>query len=135
MRKRGVRTKALLYVGCVWALVAAAVAAPSGAGADHGRPATAAQQPRAVSAANGARLFAEYACYACHGTEGQGGVGPRLIARATPDALIRYVRKPGGVMPAYTSMVISEPDLVDIHAYLKSIPPSPSAKGIPLLQQ
>jgi mono/diheme cytochrome c family protein len=93
------------------------------------------QQARAVSATNGGRLFAEYACYACHGTEGQGGAGPRLIARATADSLIRYVRKPGGVMPAYTSRVISEQDLIDIHAYLKSIPPSPPAKDIPLLQQ
>jgi mono/diheme cytochrome c family protein len=93
------------------------------------------QQTRSVSAAKGKRLFADYYCYACHGTEGQGGAGPRLIARATADPLIRYVRKPGGVMPAYTSHVISEQDLVDIHAYLKSIPPSPPAKSIPLLQQ
>jgi mono/diheme cytochrome c family protein len=94
-----------------------------------------AQQTRSVSAASGKRLFAEYYCYACHGTEGQGGAGPRLIARATADPLIRYVRKPSGVMPAYTSRVIPEQDLIDIHAYLKSIPPSPPAKSIPLLQQ
>jgi ubiquinol-cytochrome c reductase cytochrome c subunit len=92
-------------------------------------------QARPVSATNGARLFTEYSCYACHGTDGQGGAGPHLIARATADPLIRYVRKPSGVMPAYTSKVISEQDLRDIHAYLKSIPPSPPAKSIPLLQQ
>jgi ubiquinol-cytochrome c reductase cytochrome c subunit len=98
-------------------------------------PSTAQSPTRAASAVNGRRLFAEYYCYACHGTEGQGGAGPRLIARATADPLIRYVRKPSGVMPAYTSKVISEQDLVDIHAYLKSIPPSPPAKSISLLQQ
>ena len=85
--------------------------------------------------ANGKRLYAEYYCYACHGTEGQGGAGPRLIARATPDAMIRYVRKPSGVMPPYTSKVMSEQALVDIHAFLRSIPPSPPAKTIPLLQR
>jgi len=71
-----------------------------------------------------------------NGTEGQGGVGPRIIARATPDSLIRYVRKPTGWnMPAYTSTVISERELRDLHTYLGSVPPSPPAKSIPLLQQ
>lgn len=93
------------------------------------------EQTRSISAANGKRLFTEYYCYACHGTEGQGGAGPRLIARASADPLIRYVRRPSGVMPAYTTRVIPEPDLLDIHAYLKSIPPSPPAKSIALLQQ
>jgi mono/diheme cytochrome c family protein len=93
------------------------------------------QQVKTGNAENGKRVFTNYYCYACHGTEGQGGAGPRLIARATADPLIRYVRKPSGVMPAYTSTVISEQDLIDIHAYLKSIPPSPPAKSIPLLQQ
>jgi ubiquinol-cytochrome c reductase cytochrome c subunit len=89
-----------------------------------------------ASADNGKRLFMTYYCYSCHGTEGQGGAGPRLIARATPDSLIRYVRKPTGTnMPPYTSKVISNEDLQDIHAYLRSIPPSPPAKTIALLQQ
>ena len=88
------------------------------------------------SAENGKRLYMTYYCYSCHGTEGHGGAGSRLIARATPDALIRYVRKPsGGNMPPYTTKVISDQDLIDIHAYLRSIPPSPAAKSIPMLQQ
>jgi ubiquinol-cytochrome c reductase cytochrome c subunit len=89
-----------------------------------------------ANADNGKRLFMTYYCYSCHGTEGQGGAGPRLVARATPDSLIRYVRKPtGGNMPAYTSKVIADKDLMDIHAYLRSVPPSPPAKTIALLQQ
>jgi ubiquinol-cytochrome c reductase cytochrome c subunit len=91
------------------------------------------QAPRSATAENGKRLFMSYYCYACHGTEGQGGVGPRLVARATPDSLIRYVRKPSGIMPAYTSKVISEQDLRDIHAYLRSVPASPPARNIPIL--
>ena len=96
----------------------------------------AATNRRAGSAENGKRLYMTYYCYSCHGTEGHGGAGSRLIARATPDALIRYVRKPtGGNMPPYTTKVISDQDLIDIHAYLRSVPPSPPAKSIPMLQQ
>jgi mono/diheme cytochrome c family protein len=101
---------------------------------DRGPERAALQQ--AANAENGKRLFMTYYCYSCHGTEGQGGAGPRLIARATPDSLIRYVRKPtGATMPPYTSKVISDTELLDIHAYLRSIPPSPPAKTIALLQQ
>ncbi len=93
-------------------------------------------EPNAGDAANGRKLFMSYYCYSCHGTEGRGGVGPRLVARATADPLIRYVRKPtGGNMPPYTSKVISDQQLIDINSYLRSLPPSPSARSIPLLQQ
>jgi mono/diheme cytochrome c family protein len=92
-------------------------------------------QPDATAnAENGKRLFMTYFCYACHGTEGQGGAGPRLVAAAAPDALIRYVRRPtGGGMPPYTSKSIADQQLRDIHAYLRSVPRSPSAKSIPIL--
>lgn len=87
-------------------------------------------------AVRGKRVFMEYYCYSCHGTDGQGGAGPRLVVGESPDRLIRYVRKPtGGNMPAYTSKSISDRDLRDIHAYLRSIKPSPAAKTIPLLNR
>ena len=99
---------------------------------------TAGQGPSLVgNAENGKKLFTTYYCFACHGTAGQGGsAGARLVPRpASPDALIRYVRKPTGNMPPYTSKVISDLELADIQAFLRSIPPSPAAKSIPLLIQ
>lgn len=96
-----------------------------------------APQPDGTSARaeEGKRLYTTYYCYACHGTLGQGGAGPRLIVAESPTPMIRFVRKPTGTMPPYTSRVISNQDLAHIHAYLKSIPPSLPAKSIPLLNQ
>ena len=86
-------------------------------------------------AVNGKKLFLADGCYQCHGYVGQGGragarIGPPVLNTA---ALIRYVRRPSGQMPAYTEKVISDQQLTDIYAYLKSIPTPPAAKDIPLL--
>src|ERR1700689_921964 len=83
---------------------------------------------------NGKRLFVKLGCYTCHGYQGQGGgagakLAPRPIAAA---ALIAYVRHPAGSMPPFTSKVVSDQDLKDIHAYLASVPAPPPAKDIPL---
>jgi ubiquinol-cytochrome c reductase cytochrome c subunit len=76
-------------------------------------------------------------CYTCHGYEGQGGgagakLAPNPIATV---ALIAYVRHPAGTMPPFTKKVVSDEDLIDIHAYLASIAAPPPAKDIPLLSQ
>jgi mono/diheme cytochrome c family protein len=86
---------------------------------------------------NGKRLFEADGCYQCHGYAAQGGRdGPRLAATAlNAQALIRYVRRPFGAMPAFTEKVLSEQDLTDIHAYLKAFPVAKAAKDIPLLDQ
>lgn len=96
----------------------------------------AAQTAPAGNAENGKRLFMQKNCYYCHGTVGQGGRdGARLTATSlNADGLIRYVRKPAGAMPAYTEKLISDQELRDIHAYLKSMPAS-NPKDIPLLNQ
>ena len=91
----------------------------------------------AGNAENGKRLFGAYYCYTCHGTLGQGGtagarIAPRPIAFA---AFLRYVRKPSGQMPPFTSKVIADQDLTDIYAFLRSVPPPPAAPSIPLLNQ
>jgi mono/diheme cytochrome c family protein len=90
-----------------------------------------------VKVANGRLLFRRYFCYSCHGTDGQGGAGARLKAPDLPPfaAFRRYVREPAGRMPAYRSRALSDAQLVDIYAYLKSIPAPPPAKDIPLLNQ
>ena len=46
-----------------------------------------------------------------------------------------YVRKPTGAMPAYTEKILSDKELTDIFAYLKSLPPAKAVKDIPLLDQ
>jgi mono/diheme cytochrome c family protein len=83
---------------------------------------------------NGKKLFTSYGCYECHGRAAQGGVGPRLGPNPLPFAAFSaYVRHPSGTMPPYTAKVATDHDLADIHAYLASLPASPKAKDIPLL--
>jgi len=88
----------------------------------------------------GKQDFVTYLCHSCHGFTGQGGqtdVAPRInVDRLSVDALIAYTRNPGGRMPPYrTEDQVPDAALRDIHAYLKSLPPSPAADDIPLLNQ
>jgi len=78
-----------------------------------------------VNAENGKKLFVKYGCYECHGREAQGSVmtGPRLGPNPIPfEVLLAYVRKPTREMPPYTDKVVSDHDLADIYAFLKSRP-------------
>jgi mono/diheme cytochrome c family protein len=88
-------------------------------------------------AANGKKLFLRDGCYECHGYAGGGGVAGARIAAIGLNAqgLIRYVRAPGGQMPAYTDKVISDQELTDVWAYLQTLPKAKPVKDIPLLQQ
>jgi ubiquinol-cytochrome c reductase cytochrome c subunit len=47
--------------------------------------------------------------------------------------LSTFIRTTKGDMPPYTEKVVSNQDLADIYAYLRSIPPAPEFKSIPLL--
>jgi mono/diheme cytochrome c family protein len=79
----------------------------------------------AENAENGKKLFVKYGCYECHGREAQGSVmtGPRLGPNPIPfEVLLAYVRKPTREMPPYTDKVVSDHDLADIYAFLKSRP-------------
>src|SRR3954464_7120100 len=94
-------------------------------------------------AENGRKLFVADGCYQCHGRQGQGGAaapvgsyGPRLAPPKLPVEAIRlYVRHPSGSMPPYTAKVLSDSDINDIYAFLKTIPAPRPLKEIPLLNQ
>jgi len=97
-----------------------------------------AQPPAPVgNVENGKRLFTRDGCWECHGYAGQGGRdGARLADTAlTVTQLTRYVRKPTGAMPAYIDKVMTDQELADIWAYLKSMPAPKAAKDIPLLNE
>ena len=86
--------------------------------------------PDRAHLAHGRQLYIADGCAQCHGYSGQGTVGPRLAPNPIPlDIFTRQMRNPRGVMPVYTSKVLSEADLADIYAYLKSVPqPLPAAR-------
>ncbi len=86
---------------------------------------------------NGRKLFDRFGCYECHGHEGQGGAaGVRLGPQPIPYAAFsRYVRHPARQMPPYTAKVVTDRELSDIYAFLRSIPQPPSASSIPILNR
>lgn len=102
------------------------------------------QSPAAVgNAENGKKLYMADGCYQCHGREGQGGssapvgsYGPRLAPPKIPVVALRaYIRHPSGGMPPYTAKVLSDSEVDDIYAFLKTIPAPRPVKDIPLLNQ
>jgi ubiquinol-cytochrome c reductase cytochrome c subunit len=99
------------------------------------QPAQAAGAPAAGNADSGKRLFSKIGCYECHGLEAQGATqtaAPRLGPNPiTFPAFARYVRKPKGEMPVYTEKVVSDQDLADLYAFVKSRPQPPDPKTLP----
>ena len=86
------------------------------------------------NATKGKEWFFNYNCYSCHGFSGQNGPGNRLVPmKMSQAAFMAYVRKPAR-MPTYSAKVISDQQLADIWAHIKSLPDAPAAKYIPLLQ-
>ena len=84
----------------------------------------------------GKQLYTSSGCYECHGREGQGSrfSGPRLgPPPISVGGFTEYIRAPKGQMPPYTRKVLSDAEVGDIYAFLKSIPQPPAAKSIPLL--
>jgi mono/diheme cytochrome c family protein len=88
---------------------------------------------------NRKKLFMSKGCFECHGTVGQRSTaagGARIRPPALSfDEMVQYVHHPSGQMPPYTSKVISDQDLADIYAYLKSQPKTQPGKNIPLLSE
>ena len=99
---------------------------------------TPAQTPTAPPSGNaqtGKDLYLRYSCYACHSYDGHGGAGARLVPLPMNTArFTAYIRNPPRPqMPAYSTKLLSDAQLADIWAYIKSLPVSAEAKDIPLL--
>ncbi|WP_026332578.1 c-type cytochrome [Deinococcus apachensis] len=72
-------------------------------------------------------------CSGCHGQNGEGGIGPALNAATGPgswdigqfEAAVRQGHAPdhelGPIMPRFTKEQLSDEDLTDIYAYLKTL--------------
>jgi mono/diheme cytochrome c family protein len=93
-----------------------------------------AQSP-AGDAKHGKELFVSYSCYSCHSFDGHGGAGARLVPMPLNQAGFTAFVRNAGRMPSYSSKVLSDDKLADIYAYIKSLPTSPDAKNIPLIQE
>jgi ubiquinol-cytochrome c reductase cytochrome c subunit len=95
--------------------------------------------PSSANPENGKRFYTSFGCYECHGLQGQGSTqtgGARLGPPQIPfSGFVAYARQPNGQMPPYTSKAISDAQLADIYAFLRSIPQASPAKDIPLLNQ
>ncbi len=99
-------------------------------------PALAQSAAPAGDAKHGELLYMADGCYQCHGTVGQGsrGTGPRLTPNTIPyDAFAAQLRKPADIMPPYTALVVSESQLADIYAYIKSVPGPAKAGDVTIL--
>jgi mono/diheme cytochrome c family protein len=84
----------------------------------------------------GAAIFVKNGCYQCHGRIGQGTIaGARLMqTKLTQAGFIGFVRNPPpSSMPQFRAQAMSDQELADVYAYIKSIPPPKAAKDIPLL--
>lgn len=100
-------------------------------------PAFAAPAPQGDSA-KGKANFERVGCWECHGHQGQGGNAGVRIADPVPlawPAFLAWVRTTSGDMPPFTEKVLPQQDLVDIYAWLQSVPKAPDYKTIPLLAQ
>ena len=79
-------------------------------------------RPADGGAERGKQTYMKVGCYQCHGREAQGAsTGPRLGPDPIPLAqFTRYVRGPRNDMPPYTTKVLSDAELADIHAFVAS---------------
>ena len=72
----------------------------------------------------GKQIFMRVGCYQCHGREAQGAsTGPRLGPNPLPlAAFTRAVRTPRNEMPPYSTKLLSDAELADVHAFVAARP-------------
>jgi mono/diheme cytochrome c family protein len=98
-----------------------------------GLSAAIAQNAPTGNSTNGKKLYETVGCSQCHGFAGQGGAaGPKLIDPTPFPAFVAQLRTPRQVMPPYTERVMSEQQVADIYAHVKTfpLPPDPSTLSI-----
>ncbi len=97
--------------------------------------------PDAAAVARGKALYDKVGCWGCHGTVGQGGIGPmagpRISSRSDLplEAFAYFVRNPVRAMPPFTTKVLSDAQLADIHAYVQTAFKPNSVENIPMLRE
>jgi len=108
-------------------LVPSAVAAQTQSAATLAAPTGNAQRGKVI-------FETQLRCFACHGYDGQTG-SPRLVPMArSEDIFLAYVRKPATQgMPSFAA--VSEQQLRDVFAYIRSIPQAaPAPDSVPLIK-
>jgi mono/diheme cytochrome c family protein len=86
------------------------------------------QEPAAAAPkgdpAAGQQPFRAKLCYMCHGENGEGGFGPDIAGGRglTFDQFRRAIRKPWGVMLAYTEQQLTDQNIADIYAMMLTKP-------------
>lgn len=121
------RHLALACVGLVFALALLDAST-------HARTQASPDAAYAGDAASGKRLYVANGCYACHNYNGSGGRhGPRLSQNTlTAAAFIAFVRRPR-TMPPYSAKVMSDREVTDVWAYIRTFPEPPPVSSLPLL--
>ena len=62
-------------------------------------------------------------CRQCHGVNGEGGFGPDLAGRQLSIEQFRQaIRKPWGIMPAFTEQQLSDREIADLRAHVARLP-------------
>jgi mono/diheme cytochrome c family protein len=97
---------------------------------------TGAEKTPAGDVQNGKRIFAAQDCQKCHGNEGHGisqaqseNAGPRIAPPSKSlAAFISYVREPTGQMQPYGRTKVSDSELGDVYAFLRSVAQSPKGE-------
>ncbi|MGA9950961.1 MAG: cytochrome c [Xanthobacteraceae bacterium] len=86
----------------------------------------------------GQRLFIADGCHTCPGRSGPGGAyngpAPILAKTALPfDGFKAQIRNPVNDMPAFPAALLSDKDIADIYAFVRSLPGPRSTKDIAIL--
>jgi mono/diheme cytochrome c family protein len=95
--------------------------------------------PPPGDAANGKMVYLADGCFTCHGRAGQGGAyngpAPSLAKTELPfEGFKMQIRDPAKDMPAYSQAVMSDQQIADIFAFVRSLPGKRDPKDIAILK-